>query len=110
MITKQISSNIPPAALQSKSVVSGADADGVIAITLTANRIILHGIQCSYSAAPTGGSLIITDGTYTWNIDLNDTPFAFECAIPFTNDITATIKAGGAAVVGKLNLQYTEEF
>lgn len=109
MITKQISSNIAAQSLLAQTVISAANADGVINIALTASRIVIHGIQSSYSAAPTGGRLILTDGTYTWDIDLDNTPFIFNGSIPFSANLTATIKAGGASVVGKLNLQYTQE-
>jgi len=110
MVTKQVSSNIPAQAIQNKSVVSSGNANGVINITLELNFILIHSIQFSYSASPTGGRLAITDGTNTFDVDLATAGPAFLiCPLIFTGNVTATIYAGGASIVGKLNIQYTHE-
>lgn len=111
MITKQISSNIPAQAIGAKSAVSGTNADVAISIALGAAAFILiHAIQFSYTGGTVTGELLITDGTLSFDVEVTSVGAVFlNGPIPFTADVTATLKAGGSGVTGKLNLQYTLE-
>lgn len=94
---------------------SGANA--AIAITLAAvaaRRNVVKAIVCSYSAAPTGGRLTITDNAVSvFDIDIpNTTPVVIPLPDGIQNlavntALVATLAAGGAAVVGKINLSAT---
>lgn len=82
-----------------------------VTITLPANtRWELAGcILWSYSAAPTGGRLTVAGGGFGIDVDIIAGGPGF---IPFTipqhatgdNAIVITLAAGGAGIVGKLNL------
>lgn len=73
-------------------------------------RHILTGCTVSYSAAPTGGRLLVTDGGVTvYDVDIIA---GGPTAIPLPaggvgggvgNAMVVTLAAAGAAVVGKLN-------
>lgn len=73
----------------------------------------IHTIIASYSAAPTAGSLVITDGVFTWTIDV---PTAGPVPIPSLDlqcapgaEVDITLSAAGSAVVGHLNVSVTCE-
>lgn len=68
-------------------------------------------IDVSYSAAPTAGRLDIQDGaTVVFSADVTvagQTPIELpEDGLSIRGALTATLAAGGAAVVGRLNLGY----
>lgn len=99
--------------LGSQSALSVPAVNTAAVITITpagGTRIVLDHIVYSYSAAPTGGNLLITDGGVTvMNIDdtgagqqaiLQGSPGLQSTAID--NVIVITLAAAGAAVTGKL--------
>lgn len=98
------------------SVVSGANAAGVITIAAdAAARFVLHYLNVSYSAVPTGGRITVTDGGTTI-VDL-DITVAGPVVVSLggaggaqgagkNRALVATIAAGGAAIVGKIALGY----
>ena len=88
-----------------------ANTNAVIVIASVANRkAVIHAIQWSYSAAPTGGRLVVTVGGVTV-LDTDITsggPGGFQAT--FAGDgAVITLYAGGAAIVGKLSAQYVSE-
>jgi len=95
------------------TAVSGAGA--AVALTFTPaepNDFVEIGqIDFSYSGAPTGGGITITDGgTTVWQCDLST---AGPASIMFTqprmsrakgNTVVVTLAGGGGGLVGKLNV------
>jgi hypothetical protein len=89
------------------SAVSVPNAD--VTITYAPGRITLGNIVWSYNATPTGGRLTVTGGG--WNVDVDIIvggpgfiPFDFGEYAVDNNDVVITLYAGGAGVVGKLNV------
>lgn len=77
----------------------------------TSRRNGIASIHYSYSAAPTGGRLTITDGgTTVFNIDIiaggeNSLYFDPPLAGLHNSAVVVTLAAGGGVVVGKLNIR-----
>jgi hypothetical protein len=69
----------------------------------------IGGVAWSYNGTPTGGNLIIQDGSTTiFQIDVTAAgpgfiPFDPPLAITAGNALTATLAAGGSGVSGKVN-------
>lgn len=84
-------------------------------VTLTAlagQRRIINAVQWSYTAAPTGGRLTISDGTTRFDVDITAAgPGGFGLCIPGDagTEVVITLAAGGAGIVGKLNVQSSLE-
>jgi hypothetical protein len=96
-----------------------AAANTAVAITLAAGGAgvshIIGGIIWSYSAAPTGGTLTITDGgTTVFQLDITSSgvkDLFFRRPLKFSanSQVVITLSAAGASVVGKLNVhKWTE--
>lgn len=75
--------------------------------------IVLKQIDVSYSAAPTGGSVTVTDGATV--DDKFDVTVAGQTNIPLPaeglqcgagNQVTVTLAAGGAGITGRVNVGY----
>lgn len=95
-----------------------AAANTAVALTFAAlagRSHAMHSIEWSYSGAPTGGSLSITDGGTT--VFQTDIAAAGPGTITFkpprkakqNSAVVVTLAAGGAGVVGKLNVARTLE-
>lgn len=92
--------------------VSGANA--AVALTLAAVAARRNGVKSivvSYSAAPTGGRLTVTDaGATVLDIDIiAGGPFQIPLPdgvqnLAVNTALVFTLAAGGAAIVGKINL------
>lgn len=73
-------------------------------------RHAVHGILFSYSAAPTGGRLTVTDGgTTVLDIDITAAgaqviPLDHQAAFEVNSAVVFTLAAGGIGVTGKLQL------
>ena len=88
-------------------------ANTAVAITLAANADeyhVLHAIQYSYTAAPTNGGITVTiGGTTVFDFDIVGTEDTIEFPKPIYQNkneaMVITLKAGGAAIVGSLNVQ-----
>lgn len=80
-----------------------------VAITYTPGRITLGTIVWSYSAAPTGGRITVAGGGWNLDVDIiaagpDFIPFNFGEYATDDNDVVITLYAGGAGIVGKLNV------
>lgn len=114
MLTRQIEHRI-----KTEGVLRGFNypaANTAAVITLSAKderRHVVHFVQWSYSAAPTGGKLTITRGGVTeFDVDITAAgPGGFNLyfAGKVNEAVVITLAAGGAAIVGKLNAQTTED-
>jgi hypothetical protein len=90
----------------------GTDTNANVALTLTAIEQLRHELNyvCwSYSAAPTGGRLVVTNnGTTVFDVDITaGGPGALRLPDIGSDKNAAmviTLYAGGASVVGKLNV------
>lgn len=88
-------------------------ANTAVVITLAADADethVLHGIQCSYSATPTGGGITVSiGGSDVFDFDIVGTEQVFDFPKPIYGQknqaMVITLKAGGAAVIGSLNVQ-----
>lgn len=113
MLQSQIGQNAAPSSITRSSTTAAANT--AVAKTLaavTGLRHILHGIQWSYSAAPTGGKLTVEDavGTTIFEIDItaggpNNIDITLHGSI--NTAMVITLAAGGAGITGKLNIQST---
>ena len=93
------------------TVVPAANTAAVITLAATAGvSHVVTGVAVSYSAAPTGGRLTITDGGVTvWDTDITASgiliiSFPRPRKFGSGNAVVITLAAAGAAVVGKVNL------
>jgi hypothetical protein len=91
-----------------------ADQTGTIHPIGVNSRWRIRALTASYAAAPAASStLTITDGVFTWTVDLNSaTPLALlqldlQCAPGAEVDIT--LSAGGGAILAHLNLSVVSE-
>ena len=91
-----------------------ADQTGAIHPIGANSRWRIRALTASYGAAPAASStLIITDGVFTWTLDLNSaTPLALlqldlQCAAGAEVDIT--LSAGGGVILGHLNVSAVSE-
>lgn len=90
-----------------KSHYPTANTAAVITLAATVDRCwIVHKVFLSYSAAPTGGKLTITDGTFTVDVDiivggLQAVDFEFPGLV--NTDVVITLSAPGGVIVGKLS-------
>lgn len=91
-----------------------ANTAAVVTIAAVAGqRHRITGLGYSYSASPTGGNLLITDGgttivdidvTSSWEVWAMLPPGGIECG---TNSaVVVTLAAGGAGISGKVNVAY----
>jgi len=94
---------------------SGSGTNSNVAKTVTAGnrRVLIHHVAWSYSTAPTGGRLTISDGiNNTFDVDITASgPGGFGVSWLATKEtnVVVTLYAGGASVVGKLNVSATLE-
>ena len=114
MLNKLIGgSSISPQSITRLQHTPAANTNAVNSIVANAaQRFIVHGIQWSYSAAPTNGRLTVSDGTTRVDLDITAAgPGAISCAIPcdYGAALTITLAAGGGTVVGKLSSQVVIE-
>jgi len=121
MLTKIVGNKLSNNNVLPKSHYPTGNTAAVITIAAVADqRIIIDSIQWSYSGAPTGGRLSITDGGVTiFDIDITAAgPGGFGLTLPASGGlkspaagsaIVITLAAGGAGVTGKLNAQVSIE-
>ena len=113
MITAQLTSFIPASVAKFADKQEPSNTVTVIAIPAVENkRIVIQGIQGSYTTTPVGGRLHITDGLDTFfEVDITAAGFfAFNpvLAFPVSKGVVITLAAGGGTAVGKLNAQWIE--
>jgi hypothetical protein len=95
------------------TVAGGAGAAASLAYTPDPDKFVeIAQIDCSYSGAPTGGALTITEGATTiFQLDLGAAgPYSISWRQPKVAKtkgatVTVTLAAPGGAIVGKLNVQ-----
>jgi hypothetical protein len=107
-------SALSPAQLPSTPNKATAAANTAVTVTLAAVAGESHRLTYlaySYSASPTGGQITITDGgTTIFDLDVTSSWEVFESLPPggikcSTNSaVVLTLAAGGAGIVGKLNV------
>lgn len=77
---------------------------------LTLKRYVVAKVMWSYSAAPTGGRLTITDGgTTIFDVDIiAGGPGTISLMIPtnVNSEVIVTLAAGGVGITGKLQFYY----
>jgi hypothetical protein len=87
---------------------SGTNAAAVANVSAV-GWTLSFGVYWSYSAAPTGGGLTITNDGDTFDVDITAAGPGF---LPFyaplgkSSAMVVTLKAGGPGVVGKINVVY----
>jgi hypothetical protein len=88
-----------------------APANTAITITFTHpnnGRYVIEGVSWSYDANPTGGRLTVAGGgfDYAWSITTGGPGFIplHRAKSEGGSDIVITLAAGGAAVIGDLNI------
>jgi len=113
MITAQLTSFLPASVCKFGDNQGLANQTAVIAIPAVENkRIVIQGIQGSYSGVPTGGRLHVTDGFDTFfEVDLfaaGAFDFSPVLAFPPSKGVVITLAAGGGTVVSKVNAQWIE--
>lgn len=114
MLTKQIGQATYSGKLNMALVVSAADTDAVQTIAAApGKKHLIHAIQWSYSGDPTTGRLTVSIASVDkFDVDITmDGPsgFGIELVGGVNEAIVITLAAGGADIVGKLNVQYTTE-
>lgn len=84
------------------------DAAAVVTITASALPVYVRNVVCSYSAAPTGGALTITQGATTFfSIDITTAgPHVIPVDLKFAGgaNVVVTLADPGGTVVSKLNV------
>src|SRR5689334_17691500 len=103
---------IPVTMTSGDTATAGANTAVVLTYAAAAaTRHVVEGIVCSYSAPPTGGNLKIEDGAGVtiFQADITasgPTIIPLPAAIRGSNNtaLIVTLSAGGASVVGKLNV------
>ena len=110
MITRPVGQHSQSEDFVPKFNYPAANTAAVITLAAKENlKNVIHYIQWSYSAAPTGGRLFITFGGVTkFDVDITAAgPGGFDFYLPgIVNEaVVITLAAGGAAIVGKLNAQ-----
>jgi hypothetical protein len=84
-----------------------------IAINPGSRSVVIHQVQWSYSAAPTGGRLRIQDGaTDVFDIDITaggpgSITFSPPRRCSALSVVTSVLAAGGAGITGKINVNAT---
>ena len=96
-----------------------AAANAVVTLTKSAVDLMAHvvsWITVSYSGTPTGGGITVQDGAGNTIFDADIanagvTHFAWDPPLrgQVDTDLIVTLKAGGAGVVGKINIHCWEE-
>lgn len=86
---------------------TGGAAAAVTVTGQTGRKVIVSQVVWSYSAAPTGGAVTITDGTTTLSWDVTaagpgTVTFAIPLAFAVSTNVTITVAGGGGTVVSKL--------
>jgi hypothetical protein len=82
---------------------------------LTDAKYVIHAVQWSYTAAPTGGRLTIAFGaspTTELDVDIisgGPGGFGLDLAGAKNEQMVVTLSAGGSGITGKLNIQYIKE-
>ena len=111
MITHELrSGNVAATSISADSNYPAAATAAVITKAAVAGRRwLIHNIQWSYSAAPTGGKLTITDGgTTIFDIDITAAgPGSVDLTLKgsLNSAVVITLASGAGAVVGKLQAQ-----
>jgi len=113
MLTFEASFKVPVQNLNQAIHVPAAATPAVVTLAATTGvRHIIHNIQWSYSAAPTGGRLTVVQGSTTI-LDLDITAagpggYNFTLTGAMSAAIVVTLASGAGAVVGKVNVQSSE--
>ena len=113
MITQQMNRGIMGAEVISRIHTPAAATNAVVTVAADAIRKhVIHSVEWSYSAAPTGGRLTIEDGagTIIFDVDIiagGPGGFSFTRAGSPNKALIITLFSGGGVVVGKLNVQTT---
>lgn len=114
MLSKVVGHEAARASVKKANHAPVANTAAVITLAATPSyQHFIHGVQWSYSAAPTGGKLTITvAGSTVFEVDITASgPGGFNFGIPGgTNQaVVVTLAAGTGSIVGKVNAQYTTE-
>ncbi len=114
MLTKTLGQRALRTTIKNEYQTAAANTAAVTVIAAAARRIhCVHHLQWSYNGTPTGGKLTIDiGGTTEFEVDIvtgGPGGFGIELAGAANQTVTITLAAGGAGVVGKLNVQYTTE-
>lgn len=104
---------IPVGGIVNESATAAADTAVVITLAAVPGvRHIVHAMQWSYSATPTGGRLTVTGlKDDDWDIDITTSiPGGYNSPLvgEINTAVVVTLAAGSGTVVGKLNIQRTE--
>lgn len=96
---------------QSNTATSAANGAATVTYAATASlSSVISGIAFSYSGAPTGGRLTISDGAnIVFDVDITSAgagffPFAAPVKGSINTALTVTLAAGGAGVIGKVSV------
>lgn len=113
MVSANLTTNLAAASIKKGSHAPAAATAAVITITAIAEkRILINGIQGSYSNTPTGGRLTITMGGSTvFDADVTAAGlFAINPVIPSerNEEVIITLASGGGSVSGKINAQWLQ--
>lgn len=114
MLNKSVGKFVSRDSIKLSNHAPSSNVAAVVTLAATASKKqVLHSVQWSYDAAPTGGTLTIAQGgTTVFIVSITAAgPGGFDITIPGnTNEaVTATLAAGGGGISGKINVQYTTE-
>lgn len=111
MLSSQLGIVVPPANVVSEHAVGTTVAASVSVnfAAVTDFRRIIHGLQWSYSAAPTGGKITVLDGANTiFETDVTASgPGQTDAVLVGSvgSSTTITLASGAGSVLGKVNYQ-----
>jgi hypothetical protein len=114
MLTKLIGKRALRTTVLSEQQTSADNGAATITLAAVASRAhFVHHLQWSYNGSPSGGRLFITvAGVTKFDVDVTTGGpggFGLELAGGTNEAVVVTLAAGGAGVIGKLNVQYTTE-
>jgi hypothetical protein len=114
MLTKLIGQRALRTTIRSAQETSADNGAATITLAAVASRShFVHHLQWSYNGSPSAGRLFITsDGVTKFDVDVTTGGpggFGLELIGGVNETVVITLAAGGAGVIGKLNVQYTTE-
>lgn len=114
MLSRAVEHRIRSEEVDNKTNYPAANTAAVITLAATENRRhVVHFVQWSYSAAPTGGRLTITnDGALVLDVDITaGGPGGFNVykVGGVNKEVVITLAAGGAGITGKLSADATKD-
>jgi hypothetical protein len=110
MLIREFGQKVPTSDILASKHEPAADTAAVVTLAaLAGQRRIIHGIQWSYSAAPTGGLLTVTDGgVIIFAVGITAAgPGGYQLTLPgsINSAVVVTLATGAGTVVGKLSVQ-----